>query len=77
MRLSFEDHKKVFELLPAEKELGMRLSAAYQLIPEQFTATVIVYHKNTQYYSVGELRVEQLVDKVESTEGDPNETREN
>jgi 5-methyltetrahydrofolate--homocysteine methyltransferase len=57
-----EDHKKVFQLLPAvEKELGMTLSAAYQLIPEQSTAAIIVHHKEAKYYSVGESRVEQLM----------------
>jgi 5-methyltetrahydrofolate--homocysteine methyltransferase len=56
-----EDHQKVFELLPAEKELGMSLSAAYQLIPEQSTAAILVHHKDARYYSVGESRVEQLM----------------
>ena len=57
-----EDHKKVFQLMPAvEKELGMTLSAAYQLIPEQSTAAIIVHHKDAKYYSVGESRVEQLM----------------
>ncbi|MGA7194256.1 MAG: methionine synthase [Anaerolineales bacterium] len=57
-----EDHKKVFELLPATvTELGMSLSAAYQLIPEQSTAAIIVHHTQAKYYSVGESRVEQLM----------------
>ncbi len=56
-----EDHKKVFELLPVEKELGMTLSSAYQLIPEQSTAAIIVHHKDAKYYTVGESRVEQLM----------------
>jgi 5-methyltetrahydrofolate--homocysteine methyltransferase len=57
-----EDHKKVFKLLPAaETELGMTLSTAYQLIPEQSTAAIIVHHKDARYYSVGESRVEQLM----------------
>jgi 5-methyltetrahydrofolate--homocysteine methyltransferase len=56
-----EDHRKVFDLLPAEKELGMSLSPAYQLIPEQSTAAIIVHHKNAKYYSIGESRVEQLM----------------
>ncbi|MEW6241048.1 MAG: methionine synthase [Chloroflexota bacterium] len=57
-----EDHKKVFELLPAvTAELGMTLSPAYQLIPEQSTAAIIVHHKDAKYYSVGESRVEQLM----------------
>ncbi len=56
-----EDHRKVFDLLPAEKELGMTLSPAYQLIPEQSTAAIIVHHPQAKYYSVGESRVEQLM----------------
>jgi len=57
-----EDHIKIFELLPAvTTELGMTLSAAYQLIPEQSTAAIIVHHKDAKYYSVGESRVEQLM----------------
>jgi methylmalonyl-CoA mutase cobalamin-binding domain/chain len=57
-----EDHKKVFELLPAvTTELGMTLSTAYQLIPEQSTAAIIVHHSKAKYYSVGESRVEQLM----------------
>jgi 5-methyltetrahydrofolate--homocysteine methyltransferase len=57
-----EDHRKVFELLPAvTSDLGMTLSAAYQLIPEQSTAAIIVHHRAAKYYSVGESRVEQLM----------------
>ncbi len=57
-----QDHRKVFDLLPqVETELGMILSAAYQLIPEQSTAAIIVHHKHAKYYSVGESRVEQLM----------------
>jgi methylmalonyl-CoA mutase cobalamin-binding domain/chain len=57
-----EDHRKIFDLLPAvETELGMTLSPAYQLIPEQSTAAIIVHHKDAKYYSVGESRVEQLM----------------
>jgi methylmalonyl-CoA mutase cobalamin-binding domain/chain len=57
-----EDHKKIFELLPAvTTELGMTLSPSYQLIPEQSTAAIIVHHPQAKYYSVGESRVEQLM----------------
>jgi 5-methyltetrahydrofolate--homocysteine methyltransferase len=57
-----EDHKKIFELLPAvQTELGMTLSPAYQLIPEQSTAAIIIHHPQAKYYSVGESRVEQLM----------------
>ena len=54
------DHVKVFQLLPAERELGMSLTAAYQLVPEQSTAAIIVHHPEAKYYSVGLSRVEQL-----------------
>jgi 5-methyltetrahydrofolate--homocysteine methyltransferase len=57
-----EDHRKVFDLLPSvETELGMSLSPAFQLIPEQSTAAIIIHHKDAKYYSVGESRVEQLM----------------
>ncbi len=57
-----EDHKKIFELLPAvQTELSMTLSPAYQLIPEQSTAAIIIHHPQAKYYSVGESRVEQLM----------------
>ncbi len=55
------DHRKVFDLLPAEEELGMKLTAAYQLVPEQSTAAIIVHHPQAKYFSVGESRVEQLL----------------
>lgn len=57
-----EDHKKVFRLLPAATdELGLTLSAAFQLIPEQSTAAIIIHHRAARYFSVGESRVEQLM----------------
>ena len=55
------DHRKVFDLLPAEQELGMGLTAAYQLTPEQSTAAIVVHHPQAKYYTIGESRVEQLM----------------
>ena len=55
------DHRKVFDLLPAEKELGMSLTSAFQLVPEQSTAAIIVHHPNAKYYNIGESRVDQLM----------------
>ena len=55
-----DDHRKVFALLLAEKELGMSLSPACQLIPEQSTAAIVVHHPEARYYSVGGTRVDQL-----------------
>ena len=58
-----EDHRKVFDLLPAGSELNMSLTEACQLVPEQSTAAIIVHHPAARYYSVGESRVEQLTKK--------------
>jgi 5-methyltetrahydrofolate--homocysteine methyltransferase len=56
-----EDHTKVFDLLPAGSALGMRLTSAFQLIPEQSTAAIIVHHPNAKYFNIGTSRVEQLM----------------
>jgi 5-methyltetrahydrofolate--homocysteine methyltransferase len=47
-----EDHEIVFRLLPASEALGMTLTSAYQLIPEQSTAAIIVHHPEARYYAV-------------------------
>lgn len=57
-----QDHVKVFELLPAQDALGMHLSPAFQLIPEQSTAAIVVHHPSAKYFSVGASRLEQLMD---------------
>lgn len=56
-----EDHLKVFKLLPVESELGMSLTSAYQLVPEQSTAAIIVHHPDAKYFNVGVSRVQQLM----------------
>lgn len=55
------DHARVFSLLPAELELGMNLTSAYQLVPEQSTAAIILHHPDAKYFNIGESRVEQLM----------------
>ena len=47
-----EDHAQLFKILPAERELGMELTSAFQLIPEQSTAAIIVHHPEAKYYAV-------------------------
>jgi 5-methyltetrahydrofolate--homocysteine methyltransferase len=47
-----EDHAELFKILPAAEALGMQLSTAYQLIPEQSTAAIIVHHPAAKYYAV-------------------------
>ncbi|CAG0986184.1 partial 5-methyltetrahydrofolate--homocysteine methyltransferase, partial [Anaerolineae bacterium] len=57
-----DDHQIVFQLLPETiNKLGMELTSAYQLVPEQSTAAIVVHHPEAKYYSVGVSRVEQLV----------------
>ena len=55
-----DDHATVFKLLPAEEKLGMTLTSAYQLVPEQSTAAIVIHHPDAKYYSVGVSRAEQL-----------------
>jgi len=64
-----DDHQKVFQLLLAEKELGMSLSPAYQLIPEQSTAAIVVHHPEARYYTVGGSRLEQLEREMAKGQG--------
>jgi 5-methyltetrahydrofolate--homocysteine methyltransferase len=47
-----DDHATVFKLLPAEEALGMQLTSAFQLVPEQSTAAIIVHHPQAKYYAV-------------------------
>ena len=47
-----DDHATVFALLPVERELGMELTSAFQLVPEQSTAAIIVHHPEAKYYAV-------------------------
>lgn len=55
------DHRLVFNLLPAETELGMSLTEGFQMVPEQSTAAIIVHHPQATYYNIGESRVDQLM----------------
>jgi 5-methyltetrahydrofolate--homocysteine methyltransferase len=47
-----EQHAQVFTLLPAREALGMELSEAYQLMPEQSTAAIVAHHPEAKYYAV-------------------------
>jgi 5-methyltetrahydrofolate--homocysteine methyltransferase len=47
-----EDHAVVFQLLPAREALGMDLTSAFQLMPEQSTAATVVHHPQAKYYAV-------------------------
>jgi 5-methyltetrahydrofolate--homocysteine methyltransferase len=47
-----DDHAQVFRLLPAAEALGMQLTSAQQLVPEQSTAAMIVHHPEAKYYAI-------------------------
>ncbi|HSA57272.1 MAG TPA: homocysteine S-methyltransferase family protein [Gemmatimonadaceae bacterium] len=46
-----DDHALVFRLLPADA-IGLTLTSAFQLVPEQSTAAMIVHHPEAKYYAV-------------------------
>ncbi len=47
-----EDHTRLFEVLPAD-QIGMTLTSAFQLIPEQSTAAIVIHHPEAKYFSIG------------------------
>jgi 5-methyltetrahydrofolate--homocysteine methyltransferase len=47
-----EQHEQVFRILPAAEALGMDFTPAFQLMPEQSTAAIVVHHPEAKYYAV-------------------------
>jgi 5-methyltetrahydrofolate--homocysteine methyltransferase len=47
-----EDHVKLFQTLPVSTSIGVELTEAYQLVPEQSTAAIVVHHQQAVYFSV-------------------------
>jgi 5-methyltetrahydrofolate--homocysteine methyltransferase len=47
-----EDHEKVMRLLNAPEAIGVTVTAAYQLVPEQSTAAIGAHHPDAKYFSV-------------------------
>lgn len=56
-----KEHRKVFDLLPVESELGMHLTSAWQLVPEQSTAAMMVHHPLAKPFDAGVSRMELLL----------------
>jgi len=46
------DHEKVFQLLPVASSIGVELTEAHQLVPEQSTAAIVVHHQQASYFAV-------------------------
>ena len=49
-----EDHTKLFAVLPVTATIGLELTDAYQLVPEQSTAAIVVHHQQSSYFAVRE-----------------------
>ncbi len=60
-------HALVFKLLPQTSELGISLTSAFQLVPEQSTAAIIAHHPEAKYYSMKMSRLEQLEAEMASS----------
>ncbi len=48
------DHARLFALLPVTESIGVDLTTAYQLVPEQSTAALVVHNRAASYFSVRE-----------------------
>jgi 5-methyltetrahydrofolate--homocysteine methyltransferase len=59
-----DEHAKLFAILPTER-IGVTLTEAFQLIPEQSTAAIVVHHAEAKYFSIGSAR-ERADDDVAS-----------
>ncbi|MCY4022009.1 MAG: methionine synthase [Anaerolineaceae bacterium] len=55
------DHETVLRLLPGAAALGLELTSAYQWVPEQSTAAIVVHHPAARYFSVGNLDRSQQI----------------
>jgi 5-methyltetrahydrofolate--homocysteine methyltransferase len=59
-----EEHTKLFQILPTDK-IGVSLTEAFQLVPEQSTAAIVVHHPEAKYFSIGS-GAERAQDDVEA-----------
>jgi 5-methyltetrahydrofolate--homocysteine methyltransferase len=50
-----DEHAKLFAILPAD-QIGVSLTDAFQLVPEQSTAAIVIHHPEAKYFSIGSAR---------------------
>ena len=62
-----KEHKKLFEILPIEENLGAKLTVANQFVPEQSTGAIIIHHPDAIYFNIGETRISMLVNEMNET----------
>ncbi|CAN5214060.1 methionine synthase [soil metagenome] len=48
-----EQHETLFRILPVEETIGVGLTTAFQLDPEQSTAALVVHHPAAKYFAAG------------------------
>jgi 5-methyltetrahydrofolate--homocysteine methyltransferase len=46
-----EDHRTVFQIVPTDR-IGVSLTEAFQLVPEQSTAAIVLHHPQARYFAV-------------------------
>jgi 5-methyltetrahydrofolate--homocysteine methyltransferase len=49
-------HETAFRLLDATSRIGVTLTQAYQIVPEQSTAAIVIHHPNAGYFNAAALR---------------------
>jgi len=49
-------HELVWRLLDVDNALGARLTEAYQIVPEQSTAAIIIHHPQASYFNAAAVR---------------------
>jgi 5-methyltetrahydrofolate--homocysteine methyltransferase len=51
-----EQHALVFRLLDATAKIGVRLTQAFQIVPEQSTAAIVMHHPRAAYFNAAATR---------------------
>lgn len=51
-----EQHEAVFALLDATSKIGVTLTEAFQIIPEQSTAAIVIHHPKASYFNAAATR---------------------
>jgi 5-methyltetrahydrofolate--homocysteine methyltransferase len=51
-----EQHEVVFRLLDATSKIGVTLTSAFQIIPEQSTAAIVIHHPKAAYFNAAATR---------------------
>ncbi len=65
-----EEHAKLFTILPAE-QIGLTLTGAFQIVPEQSTAAIIIHHPEAKYFSIGSVAERAEDDATAGTSENP------